>query len=246
MLVVAIEDVVKKYRAEYALNGVDLSLSSGITCVLGRNGAGKSTLAKLVVGTEEPTSGRVRMSLDGTTLSGRERFSNVGWLPQSFGYPSRMSVRDFVAYAAWLKGASRHEMPGLVDRALTTADLIDVADRRLGELSGGMLRRAGLAAAVVHRPGLLVLDEPTAGLDPVQRSEFHRKIQQLGETTSIFLATHLLEDVEALAKTISVLDRGKVVWQGTTNELATAGGSAVVSVDSLRAGLLGMIGGEKS
>lgn len=246
MLAVEIKDVRKSYKATLALKGVDLGLRPGITCLLGRNGAGKSTLARIVVGIEEPTAGEVVVSRDGTALSGRDRLSHIGWLPQSFGYPPRMSVRDFVTYAGWLKGVSKNEARELVDDALEIADLYELANKRLGELSGGMLRRTGLAASIVHRPGLLVLDEPTAGLDPVQRDEFHRRIRQIGKNTSVLLATHLLEDVEALATTISVIDHGAIIWAGRTEALAAESGASSVSVDALRAGLLRLIGTEPS
>lgn len=246
MLVAAVEGVVKTYRGRTALNGVDLTLPNGVTCVLGRNGAGKSTLARIIVGVEEPSSGRVTMKMGGDELTGSRRFAHIGWLPQSFGYPSRMRVREFVSYAAWLKKVPKGASAAAVDDALAATDLAESAEQRLGELSGGTLRRAGLAAAIVHGPGLLVLDEPTAGLDPVQRAEFHSRIAEIGQTTSVLLATHLLEDVQALAASVSVLDQGRMVWHGTTTELAATVGDAAVTVDSLRSGLLGMIGVERA
>lgn len=244
LLDVAIEDLRKEYRTTLALGGVSMSIPLGVTCLLGRNGAGKSTLVRLLVGIEKPTSGRVEICRDGIQLSGAARFGDVGWLPQTFGYPVRMNVREFVTYAAWLKKVPTADLSESVQSALTLVDLHGDQEKSLGNLSGGMLRRAGLAAAVVHRPRLLVLDEPTAGLDPVQRTEFHKRIAELGTTTSILLATHLLEDVQALGQSVTILDQGQVAWRGTTTELVGTVGSPAVTIDALRNGLLKQIGVE--
>ncbi len=246
MLFIRADNVHKRYRKFTVLRGVSLDFGPGITCLLGRNGAGKSTLVRQLVGIEQPTSGKVELELDNALVSGRERFAVTGWLPQAFGYPRSLSVADFVSYAAWLK-----EFPGEVtaQRVADVVELVglqDAAHKRLGELSGGMLRRAGLAAAIVHRPAGLILDEPTAGLDPVQRADFHQRIQALGESTTILLATHLLEDVHAVASSVAVLDDGLALWRGSSEELAAVGGSNTVSVDSLRHGLIELIGQEPS
>ncbi|CUR54574.1 putative ABC transporter, ATP-binding protein [metagenome] len=246
MLIIRSDDVVKKYRKFVALKGVSLEVGPGITCLLGRNGAGKSTLVRQLVGIEQPTSGTVELELDDRHVSGRERFAVMGWLPQSFGYPRSLSVTDFVSYAAWLKEYAGDLAEDRVAEVVEQVGLTQSADKRLGELSGGMLRRAGLAAAIVHRPAGLILDEPTAGLDPVQRADFHERILALGESTTVLLATHLLEDVDAVATSVAVLDEGQAVWRGRREELAAAGGSDTVTVDSLRDGLLELIGGELS
>ncbi|MCX6400625.1 MAG: ATP-binding cassette domain-containing protein [Propionibacteriales bacterium] len=234
----------KKYRNTVALDGVSMSIPEGVTCLLGRNGAGKSTLVRLLVGVEKPSAGRVTILHGETEVRGADKFARIGWLPQSFGFPARMGVEDFVSYAAWLKRVPR---AGLAESVGSTLDLVDLRDsrhKRLGELSGGMLRRAGLAAAIVHRPSLLVLDEPTAGLDPVQRTDFHRRIAEIAKTTSVLLATHLLEDVQALGRFVSILDQGSLVWRGTAAELVETVDATGVTVDALRQALLRQIGVE--
>ncbi|MGD9959257.1 ATP-binding cassette domain-containing protein [Nocardioides sp.] len=246
MLIIRADNVHKAYRRFIALNGVSLEFGPGITCLLGRNGAGKSTLVRQLVGIEQPTSGSVRWELDDTLVSGRAGFAVIGWLPQAFGFPPGLSVREFVAYAAWLKEFPREQTGERVAEVVAQVGLAGASDKRLGDLSGGMLRRAGLAAAIVHRPAGLILDEPTAGLDPVQRADFHERIRVLGESTTVLLATHLLEDVHAVASRVSVLDGGSAVWHGDTAALSALGGNDTVSVDSLRSGLIELIGRELS
>jgi ABC-2 type transport system ATP-binding protein len=175
-------------------------------------------------------------------LLASEARRETGWLPQAFGFPPQMTVAEFLRYAAWLKGLAKSETAGHVDIALALADLESVRSQRLGQLSGGTLRRAGLAASLVHQPGLLILDEPTAGLDPVQRADFHIRLRTLATTRTVVLATHLLEDVHELADDIFVLDEGRVIWHGTAAELADVGGPGQQGTAGLRAGIMRLIG----
>lgn len=153
-----------------------------------------------------------------------------------------MKTKGFVSYAAWLKEVD--EKPAeAASRAMAFANVTDVADRPLGSLSGGTLRRVGLAAAVAHRPRLLVLDEPTTGLDPIQRADLHERVAELAEHCTVLLATHILEDVTALAHRISVLDGGKLIWEGDRRGLGALGGTGGDSVDDLRSGFSKLVGG---
>jgi ABC-2 type transport system ATP-binding protein len=244
VLEVCVESVSKRYGKVLAVDDVTLSLSRGVTCLLGRNGAGKSTLVRQMVGVENPSLGSVRLLADGKELDRKGRNASMGWLPQAFGYPPRMKVRDYVEYAAWLKGCNRRNAALLANSAIAQFDLIDNAGKRLGELSGGLLRRAGLAAATVHDPEGLILDEPTAGLDPFQRVDLHERVKVLGKKTTVLVATHLLEDVNAVADRILILDSGQSKWAGTRVELAAVGGSATADVESLREGLVALVGRE--
>lgn len=232
----------KRYRSVQALDDVTLAFRQGTTAVLGRNGAGKSSLVRIIVGTERPTSGKVVVTRGDTTLDRRERLRLLGWLPQSFGYPSGMRVADFLRYAAWLKEVSGRQAVEAVDRALDFADLNAVANRKMRELSGGTVRRVGLAAAIVHSPAILILDEPTTGLDPIQRAAFHVKISEYSRSASVLLATHILEDVHAVATSIHVLDCGRVVWSGDAAGLARLAPTNAVGVDALRDGMISLVG----
>lgn len=234
----------KKYGKVEALHGVDLNVGAGTTALLGRNGAGKSTLVRILVGADRATSGRCELHLGGEKLSGQEAFAHVGWLPQSFGFPAGMTVVDYVRYAAWLKGLSRTAAVAAAEEALVFADVQDVAAKRLEALSGGTLRRVGLAVAIAHRPKLLVLDEPTAGLDPIQRANFHARVKEVAEATCVLLATHILEDVDAVADHVEVIDRGAMVWSGSRQGLAGQSPVGGTGVDALRLGLIALVGPE--
>ncbi|MEU6857343.1 ATP-binding cassette domain-containing protein [Glycomyces sp. NPDC046736] len=212
------------YGRHPVLSGVSFSLGAGAHVVLGRNGAGKTTLIRLLAGAATAAGGTIKLGedlLDLRTRSGRALLRHIGWLPQEFGYPPHMKVVDFVAYAAWLKEVPKEQLVSRVEAALEAADMTEQARRPLSALSGGQLRRAGLAAATVADPEVLILDEPTAGLDPEQRDGFHRLILELRKTKVVLIATHLLEDVEALAEHVMVIDAGAILWTGTTDELAS-------------------------
>lgn len=232
------EEITFRYGRKVALDKVSFDLGVGATVLLGRNGAGKTTLIATLVGAAPPASGRVR--LDGRVIGvsgrqGRSVLRDIGWLPQSFGHPPNMTVEEFVGYAGWLKEVPRAGLGSRVSETITLVGLAHKAKDALRTLSGGQLRRAGLAAAVVAEPAVLVLDEPTAGLDPEQREEFHELVRELRERTVVLVATHLLEDVEALAQRIIVLDGGRLRWSGTPQELTELAGSEL-GLQGLRRG----------
>ncbi|MET7420694.1 ATP-binding cassette domain-containing protein [Dactylosporangium sp. NPDC005555] len=234
-----------KYGRKTVLSNVDLTLGVGANVLLGRNGAGKTTLMRMLAGAARPTSGSVRFAsddIDGRSRAGRRVLRTVGWLPQEFGFPPHMTTAEFVAYAAWLKEVPAADVADRVAEVLRVVDLRAKAKVRLRELSGGQLRRAGLAAAIAADPQVLILDEPTAGLDPEQRDGFHELIRQLRSHKVTVIATHLLEDVEALAETIVVVDAGSVRWTGNPRELAGAAG-APEGLKGLRQGFQAVLEG---
>jgi ABC-2 type transport system ATP-binding protein len=155
-----------------------------------------------------------------------------------------MKVGDFVRYAAWLKEVPSRLIDKAIDEAIEATDLGAVATQRMSRLSGGTLRRVGLAAATVHSQEVLLLDEPTAGLDPIQRANFHAMVRSLAGDSVVVLATHLLEDVHAAADAVTVLSAGSISWTGTPKELASiAQNHGASEMESLREGLLGIING---
>lgn len=147
----------------------------------------------------------------------------IGYLPQDFGYYKRFTVREFVEYMAWLKEVPKADIPGAVQRAVERVGLADRADHRMKTLSGGMVRRAGIAQAIVNSPAVLLLDEPTAGLDPAQRLRFRELLQDLGRDTCVVVSTHLVEDVAAACSDVVLFADGRLVFQGTPDELGAAG-----------------------
>lgn len=212
-----------RYGSKPVLRGVSASFEPGATVLLGRNGAGKTTLIRILAGAAAPSSGQVR--LNGSAQGSHSRATRavlrrIGWLPQTFGFPPRMATAEFVAYAAWLKEVPGRQLTRQVADALATTGLSEQSRNPLQTLSGGQLRRAGLAAALVAEPEVLVLDEPTAGLDPEQRDAFHVLVRRIRSERVVVIATHLLEDVEALADRVVVIDRGSVQWTGTIDDLA--------------------------
>jgi ABC-2 type transport system ATP-binding protein len=193
-----------------AVDGLDLSLGTGVHGLLGPNGAGKTTLIRSLATVLRPAGGT--LELLGTSLGGatdlRELRRRIGYLPQDFGYYKRFTVREFVEYMAWLKEVPRRDIPAAVQRAVERVGLADRADDRMRTLSGGMVRRAGIAQAIVNDPRILLLDEPTVGLDPAQRLRFRELLQELGTDTCVLVSTHLVEDVAAACTAVVLLAAG--------------------------------------
>jgi ABC-2 type transport system ATP-binding protein len=216
---------VRAGRNKMAVNGLDLSLGTGAHGLLGPNGAGKTTLIRSLATVLRPAEGE--LELCGTSVSGmgdlRALRRRIGYLPQEFGYYKRFTVREFVEYMAWLKDVPKAAVPAAVQRAVERVGLADRADHRMKTLSGGMVRRAGIAQAIVNDPTLLLLDEPTAGLDPAQRLRFRELLQELGRDTCVVVSTHLVEDVAAACSDVVLFAEGRLVFQGTPQDLAAAG-----------------------
>jgi ABC-2 type transport system ATP-binding protein len=212
----------KSYGGVAALVDLDLDLGPGITGLLGPNGAGKTTLIRILATLLAPTAGEVRVN--GWRAAGAqdrvEIRRRLGYLPQDLGLYPRFSVFEFVDYLAILKElddpADRHRR---VRAALEAVELEDLAGRKVRTLSGGMRRRVGIAQAIVADPELLLLDEPTTGLDPEQRMRFRQLIASLGTHRTVVLSTHLVEDVAAVCTQVVVLWQGRVRFRGTPSEL---------------------------
>jgi ABC-2 type transport system ATP-binding protein len=209
-----------------AVDGLDLALGEGVHGLLGPNGAGKTTLVRALATVLRPTGGT--LSLLGQTVNGRLDLRalrrQIGYLPQEFGFYHRFRVREFVEYMAWLKEMPAAEVPGAVQRSIDRVGLTDRADHRMKTLSGGMRRRVGIAQAIVNDPRILLLDEPTAGLDPDQRLQFRALLRDLAADTCVLVATHLVEDVAAACSDVVLMDEGRLVFQGVPTDLAAAGG----------------------
>lgn len=215
------------------LRGVDLCILPGVTALVGRNGAGKTTLIRTICGLLAPTSGVVLrdgidIGTDRETLMSHRR--RLGWMPQEPGAPPRMRVESLVAYAAWLKEIPARNRPEVIDAALAEVDLVEERRQRLGQLSGGQRRRASLAAAIVGGPELLVLDEPTNGLDPLQREHFLSSIRALAADRTVLVATHLLEDVTLVADRWCAIDAGLIAASGDIDRSSSDAATASMNV----------------
>jgi ABC-type multidrug transport system ATPase subunit len=189
--------------------------------LLGPNGAGKTSLLRMLATVIPPSSGSLRLlgRDPGSYGPRREIRRRLGYLPQNLGYYPSFTVAEFVEYFALLKEMQVPRVPAAVATAVERVDLGDKARSKLRALSGGMLRRVGIAQAIVNEPELLLLDEPTAGLDPEQRVSFRAMLRDLGQHATVIVSTHLVEDVGAACTQVALMDAGKIVFQGTPAEL---------------------------
>jgi ABC-2 type transport system ATP-binding protein len=219
---VEITDLTRRFGRTRAVAGVSLETGPGVFGLLGPNGAGKTSLLRMLATVIPPTSGTVRLLGRDPARHGprREIRRRLGYLPQALGYYPGFTVTDFVEYFALLKDVPSAAVPGAVAAAIERVDLGAKARSRLRSLSGGMLRRVGIAQAIVNQPDLLLLDEPTAGLDPEQRVAFRALLRDLGQRATVIVSTHLVEDVGAACTAVALMSEGKIVFHGTPAELA--------------------------
>ncbi|MET7670341.1 ATP-binding cassette domain-containing protein [Micromonospora luteifusca] len=211
----------------------------GVFGLLGPNGAGKTSLLRMMATVIAPTSGRIRLLGRDPSQYGQRRQirRRLGYVPQQLGYYPRFTVVEFVEYFALLKELPPARVHHAVAAAVERVGLGDKATAKLRTLSGGMLRRVGIAQAIVNDPELLLLDEPTAGLDPEQRVAFRALLRDLGQRATVMVSTHLVEDVGAACTQVALMDRGKIVFQGTPEELtARAEGTAAAGDAPLERG----------
>jgi ABC-2 type transport system ATP-binding protein len=229
------QQLTKRYRAAFTLGPLTLTIKPGVTCVVGPNGAGKSTLFRLLASVERPSSGTVRLDLP----DGRNR---LGYLPQDPVLPGSATCEQFLTYVAWLQRIPAARRQEAVATALDQVGLTAYGTRRIRELSGGMRRRLGIAHAIVHDPVLLLLDEPTAGLDPRQRISLRETVTRVGERRVVVVSTHLLEDVRAIAKRVLVLNNGKLVHDGDVASLQGLAQATSFGDSDLERAILALLG----
>jgi ABC-2 type transport system ATP-binding protein len=209
----AIRDLSKTYpNGTHALKGISLDIPPGMFGLLGRNGAGKSTLMRTLATLQEPDAGTIHFGeIDVIRQKDRVR-ETLGYLPQSFGFHPRVSAERLLNHFGVLKGlvdtGARREV---VEALLRRTNLWDVRQRRVGTFSGGMRQRLGVAIALLGNPKLIIVDEPTAGLDPEERVRFLNLLGELGEDSAVILSTHIVEDVEELCSSLAIIDRGEIL-----------------------------------
>jgi ABC-type multidrug transport system ATPase subunit len=226
---VELTDLTRRFGRTQAVAGVNLDAGPGVFGLLGPNGAGKTTLLRMMATVIPPNSGTLRLlgRDPGSYAPRREIRRRLGYLPQALGYYPGFTVAEFVEYFALLKDMPPARVPGAVATAIERVDLGNKARAKLRTLSGGMLRRVGIAQAIVNEPELLLLDEPTAGLDPEQRVQFRALLREFGQRVTVIVSTHLVEDVGAACSEVALMNDGKIVFRGTPDELtARADGNA--------------------
>lgn len=207
-----VDGVSKQYKNSIAVDGVSLKLNNGVYGLLGANGAGKTTLMRMICGILKPTSGTI--SFDGTDVSTEEYRSVLGYLPQDFGYYPEFFGMDFLLYMAALKGIPKSQARRKADELLQLVSLQDAAKKKIKIYSGGMKQRLGIAQALLNDPKLLVLDEPTAGLDPKERVRFRNLIESRGRNSIVLLSTHIVSDIEHIADDVLMMKSGRLIYNG--------------------------------
>ncbi len=212
-------EISKKYRDKVALASVSLRLDNGIYGLLGPNGAGKSTLMNIITGNLKPDCGQVKW--DGKSISelGSAYRSILGYAPQQQGMYDSFTGRRFLSYMASLKGIRKKNMRDEISRVLSCVNMTDAADRAIGTYSGGMKQRILIAQAILGTPRLIILDEPTAGLDPKERVRIRERISTLAGDKIILISTHVVSDIESITKEIILLKSGTIIDQAPVVEL---------------------------
>lgn len=209
----------KQYGSKIAVDNISTTLTPGVYGLLGANGAGKTTLMRMLCGILEPSSGEVFFNDREITSMGASYRNILGYLPQDFGYYPNYTAMEFMMYMAALKGIPNHIAIKRIKKLLNTVDLSHVATKRIKTFSGGMKQRVGIAQALLNNPKILILDEPTAGLDPKERVRFRNLLSEYAGDKIVILSTHIVSDIEAIADEVLLMKKGRIVQRGTVWDL---------------------------
>lgn len=218
-----IDRLTKQYKNQIAVDRISLELYKGVYGLLGANGAGKTTFMHMLCGVLKPTSGTI--TFDNFDVTTEEYRSELGYLPQDFGYYPEFTGMDFLLYMAALKGLDKSYAKRKASKLLKTVSLQDKANKKIKSYSGGMKQRLGIAQALLNDPKIIILDEPTAGLDPKERVRFRDLVAELGKESIVILSTHIISDIEHIADTVLMMKKGQIIyqghWTGETEDLET-------------------------
>ena len=227
---IKIRNLNQYYGKKQALTDVNLTIETGMFGLLGRNGAGKTTLMKVIATLLPRSEGEVSVC-GRSTQRPQEVRKIVGYLPQEFSMYPNMTVYEAMDYLGVLSGLDRKKRNQRIPRLLEKVNLQDAHRKKVKALSGGMKRRLGIAQAILHNPKVLIVDEPTAGLDPEERVRFRTLLCEIAEERIVILSTHIVGDIEATCEDIAVLDEGKVIYQGTVTDLLSMTEGKVYSAE---------------
>ncbi|MFR8216378.1 MAG: ABC transporter ATP-binding protein [Oscillospiraceae bacterium] len=213
-----VDRLTKQYQNKIAVDRINLKLNCGIYGLLGENGAGKTTFIRMLCGILKPTNGTV--TFDGMDVSSEEYRAILGYLPQEFGYYPDFTGMDFLLYMSSLKGLTKTTAKRKAIKLFELVNLSDCAKKKIKTYSGGMKQRLGIAQALLNDPKVIILDEPTAGLDPKERVRFRNLIKELGKDSIILLSTHIVSDIENIADDVIMMKDGQIIFEGATSDIS--------------------------
>lgn len=213
-----IEHISKRFKDKMAVDDVSLTLTTGVWGLLGANGAGKTTLMRMIADIMEPSNGSISFDGEDIRKMGADYRNIFGFLPQDFGYSRDFTVKDYLEYVAALKDVPPRETTKKINHLLDILTLSDVKGKKIAKLSGGMKRRVGIAQAMLNDPKILVMDEPTAGLDPGERVRFRNFISEFSHNRIVLISTHIVSDIEYIATRNAIMKAGKLLmWERQTS-----------------------------
>ncbi|MCM1388176.1 MAG: ABC transporter ATP-binding protein [Bacillus sp. (in: Bacteria)] len=217
-----IENLTKEFQGMKAVNGVSYTMEKGVYGLLGLNGAGKTTLMRMLCTLIKPTQGSITCNGEDIFGMGEQYRKLLGYLPQDFGFYPDLTVKDYLLYIASIKGVNKAAAKKRIKELLMEVGLSKAQDKKMKKLSGGMKRRAGIAQAMINNPAILILDEPTAGLDPNERIRFRNLISTLAQDRLVLLSTHIVSDIESTANEIIFMKEGKFLHTGSPQAVISA------------------------
>lgn len=214
-----LDRVTKQYGSKIAVDRVSLTLRKGVYGLLGANGAGKTTLMRMMCGILKPDGGTV--TLDGLDAGCEDYRAQLGYLPQDFGYYPDFTGTDFLLYLSAVKGLDQRQARSRSAKLTELVGLKDMAKKKIKTYSGGMKQRLGIAQALLNDPNVLIMDEPTAGLDPKERVRFRDLLTAIGNDSIVLLSTHIVSDIEHIADVVLMMKSGQLIFQGSREEIGT-------------------------
>ncbi|MBK1809546.1 ABC transporter ATP-binding protein [Clostridium sp. YIM B02505] len=230
---IVISNLYKEYKKDvYAIENLSIKIGNGVFGLLGQNGAGKTTLMRIITTLLAPTKGSVELNGIALTKSNEAEIrKQIGYLPQEFGFYPNLTVYECLDYIGLLNKIEPKKRKEDIANILEKVNLQDQKNKRFKNLSGGMKRRVGLAQAMINDPKILVIDEPTTGLDPEERVRIRNMIADFGVDKTVIFSTHIIEDIASTSKNLGILEKGKLLYSGTTKELIESASGKIWSVE---------------
>lgn len=236
-MTIRVSNLVKQYSKNIvALKDVSLSIDKGMFGLLGRNGSGKTTLLRILTTLLEPTKGSIHvLGMESNRSNCMEIKKNIGYLPQEFGFYKEFTVSEIMEYICIMRGVDKGQQKQFITTVLEKVNMLDDRRKKYRQLSGGMKRRVGLAQAMLGNPPILIVDEPTAGVDPEERIRIRKLLSEYSQNNTVLFSTHIVEDIEYTCNKLAILDQGNLLFSGTLEELLqmTSGNVYECAFDSL-------------